>query len=201
MGIGADGGRDVLDLSGQNTLTQIAADGTVVQEIGPRNAYLGIFSVGDRLVLQRARLPAGTPAMMTMIPADADERPWSGMTVRAFAQLGLGAAAAMNLVSCGTSQRTELPCWFPEEPALSLITADGTTRRLVLEGLPQVAPEVLIKATAPSRAIRDVFIERDGTIWVLAAGEPPVPTGNLPGGWMLARYGPKGQPIDRRALP
>ena len=188
-------------LSRQNMLTQIATDGTVVQEIGPRNAYLGIFSGGDRLVLQRARLPAGTPAMVTMMPGLADERPWSGMTVRAFEQFGLGAAAAMNLVSCGTSQRAEVPCWFPEEPALSLITADGTTRRLVLEGLPRVAPEVLIKATAPSRAIRDVFVERDGTIWVLAAGEPAVPTGNLPGGWMLARYGPKGQPIDRRALP
>jgi len=189
-------------LNGRNALTQIATDGTVVRQMGSGNAYLGIFSGGDRLVLQRTRLAVGTPAMITMIPTDGNERPWSGMMVRPFERLGLGAATAMNLVSCGTSERAEVPCWFPDEPALSLITADGTTRRLMLEGLPQIAPEVLIKATVPSRPIRDVFVERDGTIWVLAGGTPPISSPvNTPGGWILARYGLKGQPIDRRVLP
>jgi hypothetical protein len=188
-------------LNGQNTLTQLAADGTVVREVGPANAYLGIFSGGDRLVLQRTSLPANTPAMMTMIPGVGEERPWGGMTVRGFERLASGAAAAMNLVSCGTSERAEMPCWFPEEPALSLIAADGTTRRLVLEGIPQVAPELLINAAVPLRPIRDVFVERDGTIWVLASGESPDSNGGLPGGWLLARYGSQGQPIDRRVLP
>ena len=188
-------------LNAQHALTQISTDGTVVREVGGPNAFLGIFSGGERLVLQRARLSAGSPAMVTMIPADGDERPWSRMVVRPFEGLSLGAVTALNLVSCGTTERAEVPCWFPEEAALSLITADGTTRRLPLEGLPAIAPEALINATVPSRPVRDVFVERDGTIWVLAGGVPRAAPADLPGGWMLARYGPKGQPIDRRALP
>ena len=188
-------------LNGQNTLTQIAADGKTIREVGASNAYLGIFSGGDRLVMQRVSLPVWTPAMITVIPDEGNGRPWGGMTVRGFERLASGAAAAMNLVSCGTTEGAEMPCWFPEEPAISLMTADGTTRRVELEGLPRLAPEVLINAAAPMRPIRDVFIERDGTIWVLASGEAPSSAGNLPGGWLLARYGPQGQPIDRRALP
>jgi hypothetical protein len=188
-------------LNGQNTLTQIAPNGKVVREVGDPNAYLGVYSGGDRLVLQRSRLPVGTPAMITMLPDDGRPQPWGGMAVRGFERLASGAAAAMNLVSCGTSERAELPCWFPEEPVLSLIAPDGTTRRVVLDGLPRVAPEALINAAAPMRPIRDVFVERDGTIWVLASGEPPAAMGNPPGGWLLARFGPQGQPIDRRVLP
>ena len=188
-------------LNAQNTLVEIGPDGRVIREAGSRNAYLGLFSGGDRLVLQRARLSVGAPAMITMLPDSGDERPWSGMLVRAFDQLTLGAATALNLVSCGRSERAEVPCWFPEEAAVSLIAADGTTRRLVLEGLSSIAPEILLKATVPSRPIRDVFVERDGTIWVLAGGEPPVTGVSLPGGWLLARYSLKGEPIDRRTLP
>jgi hypothetical protein len=124
------------------------------------------------------------------------------MAVRAFDRLSSGAAAAMNLVSCGGSESGDLPCWFPGEPALWLIARDGATTPVVLEGLPSVPVETLINMSAPPRPIRDAFVERDGTLWILSAGSP---TGarrdEAPGGWMLARYSPQGRLIDRRDLP
>jgi len=188
-------------LNADNALVRIATDGGVIREADPRRPYLGVFSRGDRLVLQRGRLSAGAPAMVTMRPDGREEQPWSGMVVRGFDGLMPGAITALNLVSCGTSERVEVPCWFPEEAAVSLIAADGSTRRMVLAGLSPIAPAALLEATVPSRPIRDVFVERGGTIWVLAGGQPPVPPVNLPGGWILARYSLKGDPIDRRTLP
>ena len=123
------------------------------------------------------------------------------MTTRAFDQLATGAAAALNLVACGISATREVPCWFPDEPVVCLIAADGATRRIALAGLSRVAPETLINAKTPPRPIRDIYVQRDGTIWVISTGTGPEGKARGRGGWILARYGPRGEPIDRRLLP
>jgi hypothetical protein len=188
-------------LIGWNTAAQVSAAGAIERTIDLPVAHLGLFGAGDRLVFQQASLAAGTPALFAGRPGDLARTPWSDMTTRAFDQLASGAAAALNLVACGSSASREVPCWFPDEPVVWLIAADGATRRIGLAGLSRVAPETLINAKAPARPVRDIYVERDGTMWVISTGKGP--DGKTPGrgGWILARYGPRGEPIDRRQLP
>lgn len=195
----ADG--SMWSLKGRNAIVQFGSDGLILRELALQAPQLGLFGAGDRLVYQAGILPANTPALYASRPGDALRLPWSSMTTRPFEGLASGAAAALNLVGCGATARSEIPCWFPDEPALSLVTRAGETRRLTLEGLPRAAPEVLINASVPQRPVRDVFVDAGGTIWVLSTGTPLAGGKDLPGGWLLARYGPKGEPIDRRLLP
>ena len=195
----ADG--SLWSLMGWNTVVQLRDDGGISRSVDLAVAHLGLFGVGDRFVFQQASLPAGTPALFSGRPDDPVRLPWSDLRARPFDALATGAAAALNLVACGVSQTAEMPCWFPDEPVVFLIAPNGKTRRLELPGLPHVAPELLINAKAPPRPVRDVFVERDGTLWVISTGSPPDQFRNVPGGWLLARYGSHGEAIDRRVLP
>ncbi len=188
-------------LMGMNAVIQIGPGAAVAREVSLPVAHLGVFGARDRLILQRGSLPAGEPVLYSGTPGAAIQLPWSEMTARPFETLAMGAAAALNLVSCGTTRSGEIPCWFPDEPAVFLITGDGRTRRLTLDGLPHAAPEVLINARTPQRPVRDVFVEKDGTMWVLSTGTRLPEGKDLPGGWLLARYGRRGESIDRRLLP
>ena len=190
-------------LLGWNIAAQLATDGSIERSVELSVAHLGLFGAGDRLVFQRASLPSNTPALFSGRPDDADTArvPWSTLRARPFDALASGAAAALNLVACGLSQRAEVPCWFPDEPVVSLVAPDGRTSRVELAGLPRVAPETLINARVPRRPIRDVYVEADGTIWVISTGVAPEHSPNVPGGWLLARYSLRGEPIDRRVMP
>lgn len=126
--------------------------------------------------------------------------PWSGIMMRPFADFTPGARMALNVVKCGIERRGELPCWFPDESALSLIDSRGGTRRVELSGLYRISPEALIASEAPPRPIRDVFVDDGGVMWVLSSGHPPDRPTDLPGGWVIARYGLDGRVIDQRRL-
>ena len=39
------------------------------------------------------------------------------------------------------------------------------------------------------RPVRDAYVDASGTIWILSSGAPPEHAPDLPGGWVLARYG------------
>ena len=188
-------------LMGWSTAVQVSAGGAIERTIELPVAHLGLFGAGDRLVYQQASLPAGTPALLAGRPGEHARSPWSALTTRAFDALATGAAAALNLVACGVTRADEVPCWFPDEPVVSLVAPDGTTRRLELAGLARVAPETLINAKSPPRPIRDVYVERDGTMWVISSGRVPAGAVSAPGGWILARYSRRGEAIDRRLLP
>jgi hypothetical protein len=102
------------------------------------------------------------------------------------------------MLSCGSSATAERPCWFPDEAAIFLVDTEGATRRVVLAGLAVVSPETLLTSENPARPVRDVYVNRDGDIWVLSSGTPPAgpvgPAGSVvPGGWVLARYGAGGE--------
>jgi hypothetical protein len=187
-------------LKGMHVVMEVSADARVVRELPLEAAHLGVHGAGLQLVLQPGTLPAGQPVLFSGSPSAASRDPWSTMRARPFDALATGAAAALNLVSCGVSLTAEIPCWFPDEPSLFLITAAGVTRTIALDGLPHPAPELLINARVPQRPVRDVFIEADGTIWVISTGQPVEGSPDVPGGWLIARYGRHGEPIDRRQL-
>lgn len=188
-------------LKGMHAVMQVSHDGAVLREVSLDTAQLGVHGAGSRLVLQPGMLPAGQPVLFAGTVPSLSQDPWSTMRARPFEALATGAAAALNLVSCGVSLTGETPCWFPDEPSLFLITESGATRVVALQGLPRAAPELLINARVPQRPVRDVFVESDGTIWVISTGTPTNAAPDLPGGWLIARYGTHGEPIDRRTLP
>ena len=64
----------------------------------------------------------------------------------------------------------------------------------------RVAPEVLLTSDNPARPVRDAYIDAAGTIWVLSTGAPPSPAPDVPGGWVLARYGSGGRADGRRGV-
>lgn len=187
-------------LKGRHSVIRIEADGTVGLEIKLRGPHLGLFSSGDRLVYQQAEFTPPAAALKAGRPGDELPESWSGVTTRAFEKVARGSALALNMVSCGSSRGAERACWFPDEAAVALIDSAGRTRRVGLPGLETVRPEVLLTAENPPRPVRDAYVDEAGTLWVLSSGKPPPGAADRPGGWLLARYGRRGEPMGVRLL-
>lgn len=187
-------------LRGRRAVIQIDAEGAIVRDTPLAEPHLGLFGVGDRLVYQQASFTPPGPALKAGPPGAAGTTPWSDMTTRTFDKIARAPAVALNMVGCGSSAGDERPCWFPDEAAVSLIGAAGGTRRLPLAGLDVVTPEVLLTAENPARPVRDAYVDADGRIWVLSSGTPPPGAAEQPGGWLLARYGSRGEPMGVRRL-
>ena len=187
-------------LRGRRAVVQIDAAGAIVRELPLPAPHLGLFGVADRLVYQEASFTPPAPALRAGTPGAAGTVPWSEMTTRTFDRIARASALALNMVVCGGSARNEYPCWFPDEAALSLIVAGGETRRVALAGLAVVAPEILLTAENPPRPVRDAYVDPDGHIWVLSSGTPPPGAAEQPGGWILARYGSRAEPMGVRRL-
>lgn len=182
-------------LRGRRSVIRVEADGRIGRDIPLDAAHFGLFGSEDRLVYQRAEFTPPAPALQSGVPGDPAPGSWSGLTTRAFAGLERGSAAALNMVSCGSSRGAERACWFPDEAAVALIDPAGRTRRVELSGLQVVPPAVLLTAENPPRPVRDAYVDEAGGLWVLSTGTPPAGLPDQPGGWLLARYGPGGVPI------
>jgi hypothetical protein len=187
-------------LKGRNAVVQLDPDGGVVREEILPEAHFGLFGAGDRLIYQLASFTPPGPALRAGVPGDRNTVPWSEMMTRTFDRMARASAVALNMVGCGGSALKDRPCWFPDEAAISLINADGATRRVELAGLTVVAPEILLTSENPPRPVRDAYLDRDGNLWVLSSGVSPAGETDRPGGWILARYGPHGEPLGVRRL-
>jgi hypothetical protein len=186
-------------LRGRHALAKVRETGEIEREIPLAEAQFGLFGQGQRLLYQPADFIPPAPALFAGRPGDTERVAWSSLRTRPFA-LARASVAALNLVSCGTGMRAERPCWFPDEPAVYLVDESGRSRRMDLPGLYRVSPEVLLTADNPARPIRDAYVDAAGTIWVLSTGAPPSPAPDVPGGWVLARYGSRGEPMGVRRL-
>lgn len=187
-------------LKGRHAVIQIDAEGAIVRETPLSEPHLGLFGAGERLVYQQANFTPPGPALIAAVPGVPGTKTWSDMTTRTFDRIARASAVALNMVGCGGSAGNERPCWFPDEAAVSLIDAGGATRRLALAGLDVVPPEILLTAENPPRPVRDAYVDREGRVWVLSTGTPPAGGLDLPGGWILARYGSRGEPGGVRRL-
>jgi hypothetical protein len=187
-------------LKDRGTLAQIDRAGRLVQEIALGGPHLGLFSVGAELLYEETNIPPPAPVFRAGPPGPRGVTPWSDLTMRPFVGFNRGAVMALNLVSCGIGRRGEMPCWFPDEPAVSLVQPSGRTRRIELTGLYHVTPEALIASDAPPRPVRDVYLDDADVMWVLSSGEPPRVATDTPGGRVIARYRPTGIVIDQRRL-
>jgi hypothetical protein len=179
-------------LKGRQTVAQIAADGALVRQVALREPHFGLFDAGDRLLFQRADFAPPAPALLWGTPDDPSRFPWGTIATRAFPSLARASVAALNMITCGPSDAAERACWFPDEPAVSMVRSDGTTRRVTLTGLVVISPEELLTSDYPRRPIRDAYVDTGGALWILSSGTPPAGMTEIPGGWVLARYGSGG---------
>jgi hypothetical protein len=187
-------------LKGRRTLARIDEEGRLRQVLPLAVSHFGLFAAGDRLVFQEATFTAPAPALVSG-PIDGGARKqWSEITTRPFDGLARASAAALNLVSCGTTSIAERPCWFPDEAAVFLVKEDGATRRVELAGLEVVPPEALLTSDTPRRPVRDAYSDADGSLWILSSGEPAAGQSDVPGGWIVARYSLAGVPRGRARL-
>ncbi len=189
-------------LAGQRALGRIQPDGGISERIPLASPHVGLFSTGRELVYQVLSFLPPADALVVGPPGEQSRRRrWSGLQTRSY-PLARTSVAALNLISCGSTQTAEIPCWFPDEAAVTLVYADGRSRRLTLPELPVVAPEVLLTSDNPARPVRDVFVAASREIWVLGTGTPRETQGlAVRGGWLLARYDSDGRMIRRADLP
>jgi hypothetical protein len=186
-------------LLGRHQLVEIAPDGQVAQRIPLASAHVGVFSGGSGLLYQVMDFKPPADALTMGPPGETNRRPWGNIKTRSM-PLERGAVAALNLLSCGSS--SDVPCWFPDEAALTVLDEHGGSRRLELEGLPTVDREVLLASEAPRKPIRDAFVAPGGEIWVIGSGSlKSKQDPNRPGGWLLATYSARGEITRRLELP
>ena len=188
-------------LIGRTTLGQVKDDGEIVRRIPLDEPHIGLFGGGRELVFQIMNLHPPVAALEAGPPGGATRHAWGGMRTRDL-PFTRGAVAALNLVSCGATEGAVIPCWFPDQPALTLTDRSGASRVVLLEGLPVVAPEVLLASDNPRRPVRDALVTSGNALWVLGSGEPPGgDESTRPGGWLLARYDLDGRLFRRVQLP
>jgi hypothetical protein len=200
-GLASTGDGTFWTLAGRTVLAQFQDDGRVVRRVALAQPHVGVFGVGQELLYQVMDFQPPADALMAGLPGATTRRPWGGLKTRAL-PLSRTSVAALNLVSCGPSGNALVPCWFPDQAAVTLVDADGSSREVQLEALPIVAPEVLLASDNPRRPIRDALVGPDGSLWVLGSGTPP-PTeqSSRPGGWLLNRYDGAGRLRSRIVLP
>ncbi len=199
-GLAAGEGNELWTLVGRSVLARVAGDGRVVERVNLTDPHVGVFGAGKQLVYQVMSFTPPADALVTGRPGGAERVPWSRMRTREL-PLARTAVAALNLVSCGSTATGTVPCWFPDQAAVTLTDPSGASREIALEGLPVVAPEVLLASENPRRPVRDAFVSETGAVWVLGSGEPPArdePARS--GGWLLARYDPSGRIVSRTRL-
>jgi hypothetical protein len=187
-------------LKGRTTLLQIGADGGVLQERALDTAHFGLFGEDDRLIYQPAEFMAPGQALFAARPVETIHAPFGDLKTRAF-KLARASAAALNMVSCGIADGPERPCWFPDEAAVTLVDGSGHMRRVLLPGLSVVAPETLLTSDTPARPVRDAYVDKTGTIWILSSGTATAASDERPGAWLVARYTSAGGPLGISRLP
>jgi hypothetical protein len=188
-------------LIGHRALARITREGLITRRIALAEPHAGIFTAGRELVFQVMSAQPPADALAAGPPGGLRRHKWSHMRTRAL-RIGGDSAASLNLVSCGATAGASVPCWFPDEAALTLTDASGLSREIVLDGLPTAAAEALFTSDNPRRPVRDAFVSATNAVWVIGSGAS---TGrddpNRPGGWLLARYDSEGRLFRRVQLP
>jgi hypothetical protein len=199
-GLASDGMGAMWTLVGRTVLAQVSEQGEIVRRVTLGQPHVGLFGAHRELLYQVMNFHPPVEALTAGPPGGA-RRTWGSMRTRSL-PLARGAVAALNLVSCGSSQGALIPCWFPDQAAVTLTDLSGVSREVALDGLPVVAPEVLLAAENPRRPVRDAFVSASSDVWVLGSGEPPRKEDiERPGGWLLARYDADGRLLRRMQLP
>jgi hypothetical protein len=188
-------------LIGDRALARVTHEGLITRRIALAEPHAGIFTAGRELVFQVMSAQPPGDALAAGPAGGLRRHKWSHMRTRVV-RTGGDSAGSLNLVSCGATAGSSVPCWFPNEAALTLTDASGFSREILLDGLPAASAEALLTADNPRRPVRDAFVSATNAVWVIGSGETTTPDDpNRPGGWLLARYDSEGRLFRRVQLP
>lgn len=140
-------------------LARIDQTGRVQERVAVQLPRIALFSAADRLLFQQLPTAPGVEALATSPPhAWYAVQPWPGL---------LGRAAktredqlTRNLINCGIALTDEIPCWFADDPQVTI--SDGRSVRRMTVPWPRTMP---VDKEAP---IWDVALVPSGSVWVLA---------------------------------
>lgn len=157
-----------------HVLTRLAPDGRVgerVELLLPRTA---LFAAGDRIVFHQLPTIAAAPLLASSIPRQPFEyRAWPGLTGRNGSDHE--DLLKRNLMNCGIASGASLPCWFADEPRMTI--SNGTTIRTVpIRSLPATIDYAM--------PVWDAALVDSGALWVLISGIPTI-EGRHAGEWLL----------------
>ncbi len=155
-------------------LARLTADGQVVERVRLDRPRLGIYSAGERILLQHPPDGVGKPLLAAGLPRNLLgfvqwPAPVSQQTRSRDDQL------RANLISCGIGVSGDVPCWLANQSRLAI--GDGTPSHTTVQEL-RFVRQGTIDETAP---IWDVALAGTSRVWVLASARTG-PDGRRVGG-------------------
>ncbi len=152
-------------LANRTRVRRVGGKRGLVDERSLTGPALGLFGWRGRVILQPAMRQVGTVAL-EWSATGRDPQPFGGLQLRAYGTTR-AEMLAFNLVMCGLSHGTRLPCWFRDEKRVDQVRVDGTSQWLELPSLvspPRGASEPLEDS---HRAVHDAYVSADEDLWIL----------------------------------
>ena len=182
--------RPMVDPAGASTLAEIDERAQVADRLPLQGSYVGLFSVGDTILIQPATPAPGEPVLQGLNLETMGR--WNTGSLHSSSFDTRAETLAFNLVACGSGNAIELPCWFSHGLRVDRVsTREG--RQQVLSGIGLAADigEGLDRLETPGPIV-DAHIDATGRLWVLL--RRPTRTGNGEGVEMVvARYAADGE--------
>ena len=156
-------------------LAEIGERGVVANRLSLEGSYVGLFSVGETILIQRATPATGEPVLQGLNLETMGR--WNVGALRSSSFDTRAETLALNLVACGSGYATELPCWFSHGLHVDRVASAGEGRQQVLSGIGLAADtgRGLERLERPGPIV-DSHIDAAGRLWVLL--RRPTRTGN-----------------------
>ena len=153
-------------LVGASQLAQLDDDGHLEGRVQLGGSYVGLFGVGEAILLQPAT-PAPGAAVLQRLDLETMGRQNAG-ALRASSFGTRAETLAFNLVACGSTEAAELPCWFNQGRQVDRIGSAGGGRIQVISGI-EFTPDTRqgLEGLETSGPIVDAHIDERGRLWVL----------------------------------
>jgi hypothetical protein len=177
-------------LVANDTLVRIEPDGKIAERLHLDRPRLGVFTAGERLLLQHAPGIATKPLLAAGVPRKLSAFvPWpSPLSQPAASRADVLKA---NLVNCGIGAGGYVPCWLATQTRLTV--SDGSAARTIVTDLRFLRASDVDDATP----IWDVALGGPSSVWVLASARG-APDGRRVGGRLTKsnRRGADGRSVD-----
>jgi hypothetical protein len=159
--------RELWTLVTHQDLARLTPDGHVVERVHLDRPGLGLYTAGERILLQHAPASIGRPLLAAGLPRKSSAfAHWPALVGQPATTQDHQVRA--NLVNCGIGVAAYVPCWLAGQ--LRLAISDGTVAHTKVQELSFVRAGP-VDLAAP---IWDVALTGSSRIWVLAS----VPAGS-----------------------
>jgi hypothetical protein len=160
-------------LAAPDVLARLTVDGQIVERVRLDRPRFGIYSAGDRLLLQHLPAGVGAPLLTARLPRSVSPVAiWPGPVSRH--ALSPEEQLRANLVSCGIGVAGYVPCWLVNEARLAI--GDGTPAHTTVREL-HFGRRGSFDDSTP---VWDVALAGASRVWVLASARAG------PGGFRVA---------------